>query len=103
VRAVIYNDSRGGYIDTRSRNVCAPKYRWGIHYAGYVNDIPGPATALNSANNNNVVGNDINPVTYKGIRVGALWKINDDWNALLAQSFQDMDARVFLRDAAELG
>ena len=34
----------------------------------------------------------INPVTYKGVRAAALYKINDDWNALLIQSYQDMDA-----------
>ena len=32
-----------------------------------------------SINNNNFVGNAINPVTYQGIRVSALWDINGDW------------------------
>jgi len=37
-------------------------------------------------------GRAINPATYTGIRVSALWNINDDWNALLTQSYQNLDA-----------
>ena len=92
VRAVIYNDSRGGYIDNVPGTFVRQSTDGGIHYAGYVNNVPGPASALNSVNNNNIAARDINPVTYKGMRVGALWKLNEDWNALLMQSFQDMDA-----------
>ena len=31
-------------------------------------------------------------MTYQGVRVSALWEINDDWNALITQSYQTMDA-----------
>jgi iron complex outermembrane recepter protein len=31
-------------------------------------------------------------VTYQGIRVSALWDINNDWNALLTQSYQNIQA-----------
>ncbi len=93
VRAAIYNDSRGGYINNVPGTFVRQSSDAGIHYAGYTNNIPGPASALNSVNNNNLVGNAINPVTYQGIRVGALWKINEDWTALLVQSYQDMDAQ----------
>ncbi|HEY3658303.1 MAG TPA: TonB-dependent receptor [Steroidobacteraceae bacterium] len=92
VRAVVYSDSRGGYIDNVPGTFVRQSTDGGIHYAGYVNNIPGPATALNSVNNNNLVANNINPVTYKGIRAGALWKFNDEWNALLVQSYQSMEA-----------
>jgi len=40
----------------------------------------------------NLVGKAINPVTYKGIRASALFQANDDWSALLTQSYQDMRA-----------
>ena len=93
VRAVIYNDSRGGYINNVPGTFVRQSSDAGIHYAGYTNNIPGPASALNSVNNNNLVGNAINPVTYQGIRVGALWKFNEDWTAMLVQSYQDMDAQ----------
>ena len=39
-----------------------------------------------------MTGNAINPVTYQGLRVSALWQINEDWNALITQSYQNMDA-----------
>ncbi len=31
-------------------------------------------------------------MTYQGLRVSALWNINDDWNALVTQSYQNIDA-----------
>src|SRR6202030_3992390 len=76
----------------------------GIHYANYpaVNGQcpdgqpnsgycvpPGSPTI----NNNGLTGNAINPVTYQGIRVEALYKFNDDWNALITQSYQDMNSQ----------
>ena len=93
VRAVIYNDSRGGYINNVPGTFVRQSTDGGIHYAGYTNNIPGPPTPLNSVNNNNLVGNAINPVTYEGARVSALWKIDDDWNVLFTQSYQDMNAQ----------
>lgn len=93
VRAVIYDDHRGGYINNVPGTFVRQAGDAGIHYASYTNNTPGPATPQNSANNANLVGNAINPVTYQGIRVGALLKINDDWNALLVQSYQDMNAQ----------
>jgi iron complex outermembrane receptor protein len=48
-----------------------------------------------------LVANDINPVTYQGIRVEALYQFNADWSALLAQSYQSMEADgVFAEMAA---
>jgi iron complex outermembrane recepter protein len=93
VRAVIYNDSQGGYIKNVPGTFARQAGDLGIHYAGYANNIPGPATPTNSVNNNNLVGDGINPVTYKGFRLGALWKFNEDWNALLTQSYQSIDAQ----------
>ena len=90
VRAVIYNDSRGGYINNVPGTFVRQSTDTGIHYAGYVNNIPGPATPQNSANNNALVANAINPVTYQGFRLSALYKFNEDWNALLTQTYQNM-------------
>jgi iron complex outermembrane receptor protein len=44
-------------------------------------------------NNNSTVANNINPVTYTGTRVEGLYQINDDWNILLSQSYQNMDSQ----------
>jgi len=32
-------------------------------------------------------------VEYKGLRLSGLWDVNDDWNVLLSQSYQNMDAQ----------
>ena len=89
LRLVIYNDSRGGYIN----NVPSTFTRSGTdegftRYNGGV--VPTNSLAIN---NNNVLGNAINPVTYQGIRASVLYKINDDWDALLTQSYQNMNAQ----------
>jgi len=88
VRAVIYNDSRGGYINnipaTFSR---ASTDRVVVNYFGGV--VPPNSGPIN---NNNIVANAINPVTYKGGRAELLFQINDGWRALITQSYQDLDA-----------
>src|SRR5580658_3036568 len=89
VRAVIYDDSRGGYIN----NVPSTFTRAGTDegfakYNGGV--VPANSVAIN---NSNVVGNDINPVTYQGFRLSGLYKINEDWEALLTQSYQNINAQ----------
>ena len=112
VRAVIYDDHRGGYIDNVPATFTRKNTDVGIHYADFATACsagapvsgvcPGGnanATAFGvppgspSINNANVIGNDINPVTYQGIRAEALYKFSDDWNVLISQSYQDMDAR----------
>jgi iron complex outermembrane receptor protein len=89
LRGVIYNDREGGYIN----NLPATFSRSGtdLGLARYNNGVV-PTNSV-SMNNNNLVANAINPLTYTGARVEALWKLNDDWNFLLTQSYQNMDAQ----------
>lgn len=94
-RVVIYNDSRGGYIDNVPSTFTRRDTDYGIHYAGYANPATGqPAVPPNSPaiNNFSITQRAINPVDYKGIRAALLWQINDDWNALLTQTYQNMRA-----------
>jgi outer membrane receptor protein involved in Fe transport len=72
VRGVIFEDHRGGYID----------------------NVPGTISFGSSpvANNSALVQNNQNPVTYDGVRLEALYKINEDWNALISQNYQNMRA-----------
>src|SRR6202451_2424088 len=104
VRAVIYNDSRGGYIDNVPATFTRKNTDLGIQYANYpaVNGqcpdglpnngfcVPPGSPTLN---NSNLVGQAINPVTYQGIRAQLLYKFNEDWDVLLAQSYQDMHSQ----------
>src|SRR5215467_3883597 len=99
VRGVVYDERRGGYINNVPATFTRKASDVGIHYANYPDGCGDPALPCqpppNAAviNNYNLAANAINPVTYTGLRVSALWKINDDWNALIAQSYQDMDAQ----------
>ena len=88
VRAVIYNDARGGYINNVPQTFTRSQTDEGFDHEGYL--LP---TNSASINNNNLVANGINPVTYTGIRASVLWKVNDAWDALLTQSYQNMDAQ----------
>jgi len=87
VRAVIYNDRRGGYID----NVPSTFTRLPTDNGPATYHLAYPANAA-SANNFALAGRAQNPVTYQGIRVSALWQIATDWSLLVQQSYQNMDA-----------
>jgi outer membrane receptor protein involved in Fe transport len=87
VRAVIYDDHRGGYINNVASSFTRQNSDLGIGYAG--GSVPANSTVINNAA---LVQNAINPVSYEGMRLSALWKIDDNWNALLSQTYQSMDA-----------
>jgi iron complex outermembrane recepter protein len=74
VRATIFNDHRGGYIDNVPGTIC---------------NIVQPTVC---ASNGAFVGSDLNTQTYTGLRLSALWKISDDWNLLVQQNYQNMEA-----------
>ena len=82
LRGVIFSERRGGYID---------------NVFGTIGYVPGtaPATLPNggpTATNAFLVETNTNPVDYQGFRLSALWKINDSWDALLQQNYQNMEA-----------
>src|SRR6202522_934772 len=89
VRAVIYTDSRGGYINNLPATFTRSSTDLGIA-AGNGGVVPTNSATLS---NTNLVASAINPVNYKGFRLTGLYKIDDDWNLLLAQSYQNMDAQ----------
>jgi iron complex outermembrane recepter protein len=104
VRGVIYNDRHGGYINNVPATFTRKASDLGIYYANYPtgcgpNSSPPSATPCQvppdsiTINNNSIAAKAINPVTYQGLRVSALWDISADWNALVTQSYQTMDAQ----------
>jgi outer membrane receptor protein involved in Fe transport len=88
VRGVIYDDSRGGYINNVPSTFTRSNSDFGIGYAG--GTVPANSVVIN---NGPVVGDAINPVVYQGLRLSVLAKFNEDWNLLIAESFQHMDAK----------
>jgi iron complex outermembrane receptor protein len=89
-RAVIYNDSRGGYIDNVPGTFTRRATDIGMYFANNGGAVPAGAPVIN---NNQIAARAINPVVYKGGRLEALWQINDDWNFLLSQMYQNMEAK----------
>jgi iron complex outermembrane receptor protein len=87
-RAVIYSDSRGGYINNVPSTFVRSNSDFGIGYAG--GSVPANSVVIN---NGAYVGDAINPVVYQGLRLSVLAKFNEDWDLLIAQSFQHMDAK----------
>jgi len=98
VRAVVYNDRHGGYINNVPATFTRKSTDLGIGYAHYPDGCGGGGPACTvppnapAINNYAIAANAINPVTYQGLRVSALWALNDDWSALLVQSYQAMEA-----------
>ncbi|HEX3365514.1 TonB-dependent receptor [Phenylobacterium sp.] len=105
VRGVIYSDHQGGYIDnvpstfTRSNNdsnayfgikptngICPNGLPAGKQTGGCT--IPGAAQANNFA----LAQKNFNPVSHDGARLSALYDFNNDWDVLITESFQNMDA-----------
>jgi iron complex outermembrane receptor protein len=97
VRGVIYDERRGGYIDNTPATFARADTDGGIaNYFG--GKVPANSVVINNAG---LVANNINPVTYRGIRGEALYQFNDAWSALLAQSYQSIEADgVFAEMAA---
>ncbi len=86
IRATVYNDRRGGYIDNVPSTFTRMPTDPGVAaYTNYPANAPG-------ANNFALAQNAQNPVTYTGLRVSALWQVNQDWSVLIQQSYQNMDA-----------
>ena len=98
VRGVIYNEKRGGYIDNIPATFARAPTDLGIRYANAAGQVPADSVVVN---NFNIVGSDINPVSYTGLRVEALYRFNEAWCALIAQSYQNMEAHGVFVEMAE--
>jgi iron complex outermembrane receptor protein len=80
LRAVIFSDHRGGYISNVPGTIQVPAYQTPAMAYPPGNPI---------ANNGGQVGNNLNTVDYGGGRLSALYQINDDWNVLIQQNYQN--------------
>jgi iron complex outermembrane recepter protein len=98
IRGVIYDEHRGGYINNVPGTFVRAATDRSIRYANAAGMVPADSLVIN---NSGVVANQINPVTYSGLRLQALYKFNEEWSALLAQSYQNIEADgVFAEMAA---
>ena len=107
VRATVYNERRGGYIDNVQSTFTRSNADLGNYYLNIKpqanglcpNGQPQAATSpgfctfpdQHQINNNSLAQKDFNPVTYIGGRVEALWQVNADWSVLVSESLQQLD------------
>ena len=83
LRAVIFSDHRGGYIDNVPGTIQVPAIQ--TPPMAYP---PGNPIAINAGQ----TGNDLNTVDYGGGWLSGLYQINDDWNVLIQQNYQNFKA-----------
>jgi len=113
VRGVVYVDNQGGYIDNvvgqrnltesarfrpegtvRSNGLPVSAGRAGFQSTADLSDVN-----FIDADNSTRVEEDFNDTTYSGVRLSALWNINDDWSLTVAHTEQELETDgVFFAD-----
>ena len=94
VRAVIYDDHRGGYIDNVPGTFTRSDFD---HYNNYFNNggktLPASQQANGGQYNNDALAKkNFNPVDYTGGRLSAKWQVAEDWDLLVSESYQKLNA-----------
>ena len=94
IRAVVYDDHRGGYIDNVPSTFTRADTDTGNHYLNNGGKTLPASQQSNDGQYNNyaLAKNNFNPVDYTGGRVSAKWAIDTDWDLLISESYQKMDA-----------
>ncbi len=95
IRAVIYDDHHGGYIDNVAGTFTRSDFD---HYNYYFNNgnkaLPASQQAnLGQYNNDRTVEDNYNPVDYVGGRAALKWQATDDWDVLITEAYQKLSTR----------
>jgi outer membrane receptor protein involved in Fe transport len=110
-RLVLYDDHQGGYIDNVPSTLTRSNQDTGNFYLGIgptnglcpnglppgppAKGLPNGACTLKNApvgNNFAIAQKDSNPVDYQGLRFSVRWEINPDWDVLITEMLQNMNA-----------
>ncbi len=93
IRAVIYDDHHGGYINNVYSTFTRSTTDLGYGSLGLGGTPLSPSQQSNQGqyNNGNLVQKNSNPVDYVGGRIELGWKIAPDWNLLVTESYQRLD------------
>ncbi len=118
VRAVVFSDTQGGYIDNvagtvdasqsarfrpegfvRANGLAVSSVRDGFQSPTSVPGIDYSGVDFVAANNSNLVRDDINDTTYAGFRVSGLYEVNSDWSVYVSHMRQNIESDgVFMAD-----
>jgi iron complex outermembrane recepter protein len=97
IRAVIYADHHGGYIDNKFSTFTRLPTDLGAYYLAFGGNgnrlTPAQQTNDGKYNNNALVEDNFNPVDYTGGRVSLGWQIAPDWDLLVSESYQNLQAK----------
>ena len=110
IRAVLYDEKQGGYIDNVPSTFTRSNEDLGNFYFNIApnaagncpNGLPAgssthlctlPPARAPQANNFATAQQDFNPVTYQGARLSGLYQITDDWDVLISESLETLDAQ----------
>ena len=97
IRAVIYADHHGGYIDNKASTFTRLPSDLGSYYLAYKGNgnklTPDQQSNGGQYNNASLVQDNFNPVDYAGGRVEVGFKIAPDWDVLVAESYQSLDTK----------
>ena len=103
VRAVIYSDHHGGYIDNKFSTFTRQPTDLGSYYLNYTDPItnrnngnqltPQQQSRQGKYDNNAFVEDNFNPVDYTGGRVALGWNIAPDWDLLVTHAYQKLESK----------
>jgi outer membrane receptor protein involved in Fe transport len=97
IRAVIYDDHHGGYINNEYSTFTRQPTDLGSYYVSYKGNgnvlTPGQQVNNGQYNNASQVEKHANPVDYVGGRLEIGWKVAPDWDVLLTESYQKLDTK----------
>ncbi len=98
LRAVVYADSQGGYIDNVG-NTVTTRDSARFQPGGFQGGANFDNVNFLAADNRSRTEEDFNDVTYSGARLAGLWDINQDWSLLVGVAQQTIDSDgVFFQD-----
>ena len=97
IRAVIYEDHHGGYIDNKFSTFTRQPTDLGAYYLAYQGNnnrlTAAQQTRGGKYDNNSLVEDNFNPADYTGGRVAVDWKIAPDWDILLTEAYQKLETK----------
>ena len=91
MRLVVYSDKQGGWIDNLPATFTPSAEVVDRNNAGF-GPLLAEADSIASARNDALVQKDWNDASYRGGRIGLLYGINSDWEALVQHSAQTLEA-----------
>ena len=86
-----YSSTDAGFIDNVLATAALPLTNPTLSPQGGTPIVP---SSRQEVSNSTFAEDDYNEATHRGMRISALWQINDDWDLLIQHTNQQLDIRV---------